>query len=54
MLDYDHAPSSVVRLETAIGVALTVLHHSGGVPRSRIIEVRTIGPREHSGFRAAQ
>ena len=44
MLDYDHAPSGVVGLETALGVALTVLHHSGNVSLSRIIEMLTIGP----------
>ena len=44
MLDYDHAPSGVVGLETALGVALTVLHHSHGVPLARVIEMLTIGP----------
>lgn len=44
MLEYDRAPSGVVGLETALGVALTVLHHSGAVPLTRIIEMLTIGP----------
>jgi dihydroorotase len=44
MLDYDHAPSGVVGLETALGVALTILHHRAGVGLSRIIETLTIGP----------
>lgn len=44
MLEYDRAPSGVVGLETALGVALTVLHHSFAVPLSRIIEMLTIGP----------
>jgi dihydroorotase len=44
MLEYDLAPSGVVGLETALGLALTVLHHSGNVPLSRIIEMLTIGP----------
>ena len=44
MLEYDRAPSGVVGLETALGVALTVLHHSGAVPLARIIEMLTIGP----------
>src|SRR5262249_32739385 len=44
MLDYDQAPSGVVGLETALAVALTVLHHSTSVPLSRIIETLTIGP----------
>jgi dihydroorotase len=44
MLDYDHAPSGVVGLETALGIALTVLHHTSGVSLSRIVELLTIGP----------
>ena len=44
MLEYDRAPSGVVGLETAFGLALTVLHHSGNVSLSRIIEMLTIGP----------
>ena len=44
MLDYDHAPSGVVGLETALGVALTVLHQSHGVPLARVIEMLTTGP----------
>jgi len=44
MLDYDHAPSGVVGLETALAVALTVLHHTEGIPVRRIIEMLTIGP----------
>jgi dihydroorotase len=44
MLEYDRAPSGVIGLETALGVALTVLHHSAGVPISRIVEMLTIGP----------
>jgi dihydroorotase len=44
MLEYDRAPSGVVGLETALGVVLTALHHSAGVPLSRIVEMLTIGP----------
>jgi dihydroorotase len=44
MLEYDRAPSGVVGLETALGVALTVLHHSSGVSLSRMVEMLTIGP----------
>jgi dihydroorotase len=44
MLEYDRAPSGVVGLETALGVVLTVLYHSAGVPLSRIVEMLTIGP----------
>ena len=44
MLEYDRAPSGVVGLETALGVALTILYHSGAAPLSRIVEMLTIGP----------
>jgi dihydroorotase len=44
MFEYDRAPFGVVGLETALGVALTVLHHSGAVPLARIVEMLTIGP----------
>ena len=44
MFEYDRAPFGVVGLETALGVALTVLHHSGAVPLTRIVEMLTIGP----------
>ena len=44
MLEYDRAPSGAVGLETALGIALTVLHHSSGVSLSRIVEMLTIGP----------
>jgi len=44
MLEYDHAPFGVIGLETALGVALTALHHSGVVGLARIIEMLTIGP----------
>jgi len=44
MLEYDRAPFGVVGLETALGVALTVLFHTGAVSLSRIIEMLTTGP----------
>jgi dihydroorotase len=44
MLEFDRAPFGVVGLETALGIALTVLHHSGGIPVGRIIEMMTSGP----------
>ena len=43
MFEYDRAPSGVIGLETALGVALMVLYHSGAVPLPRIIEMLTIG-----------
>jgi dihydroorotase len=44
MLEYDCAPFGIVGLETALGVTLTVLFHSGAVSLPRIIEMLTIGP----------
>lgn len=44
MLEYDRAPFGVVGLETALGVALTVLFHSGAVALPRVIEMFTTGP----------
>jgi dihydroorotase len=44
MLEYDRAPNGVIGLETALGVSLTVLHHSSAVPITRVIEMLTIGP----------
>ncbi|HSQ19852.1 MAG TPA: dihydroorotase, partial [Blastocatellia bacterium] len=44
MLEYDRAPSGVVGLETALGVALTVLYQTNAVRLTRIIEMLTIGP----------
>jgi dihydroorotase len=44
MLDYDHAPSGVIGLETALGVVLTGLHQSAGISISRLVEMLTIGP----------
>ena len=45
MFEFDRAPFGVVGLETALGVALTVLHHSAAaIPLVRVIEMLTIGP----------
>jgi dihydroorotase len=43
MLEFDHAPFGVIGLETALGVCLQVLYHSGGVSLNRVIEMLTIG-----------
>lgn len=44
MLEYDRAPFGVIGLETALGVALTRLYHTGEVTLTRIIEMLTTGP----------
>lgn len=43
MLEYDRAPNGVIGLETALGVALTMLD-SFSIPIARIIEMLTAGP----------
>ena len=50
MLEYDRAPSGVIGLETALGVALTVLVHSGEVPLARVLEMLTTGPARAFGL----
>ena len=44
MLEFDHAPFGIVGLETALGVVLTALFHTGRVPLMRIVEMLTGGP----------
>ena len=44
MVEYDRAPFGVIGLETALGVALTVLHHAAEIPLTRIVELFTSGP----------
>jgi dihydroorotase len=44
MLEYDQAPFGVIGLETALGVVLTSLYHTGVVELSRVIEMLTSGP----------
>jgi dihydroorotase len=44
MLEYDRAPFGIVGLETALGVALKVLYHSGVVELSRLVELLSTGP----------
>lgn len=43
MLEYDQAPFGVIGMETALGVVLKELYHSGKVSLPRIIEMLTIG-----------
>lgn len=44
MLEYDRAPFGVVGLETALGVALTALYHSGRIGLRRVVEMLTAAP----------
>jgi dihydroorotase len=44
MLEYDRAPFGVIGLETALGVVLTRLYHTGAISLARIVEMLTTGP----------
>jgi dihydroorotase len=50
MLEYDRAPFGVVGLETALGVALTILHHGLGVPLERVVQMLSCGPARAFGL----
>lgn len=50
MLEYDQAPFGVIGLETALGIALTVLHHDNGIALSRVVEMLTTGPARAFGL----
>src|SRR5205085_1120661 len=43
MLEYDQAPFGVIGLETALGVCLNTLFHTGKVSLRRIVEMLTNG-----------
>jgi dihydroorotase len=44
MQEFDRCPFGIIGFETALGVALEVLYHSGKVLLSRLVELFTIGP----------
>ena len=50
MLEFDRAPFGVIGLETALGVSLTVLHHSSGVSLGCVVEALTSGPARAFGL----
>jgi dihydroorotase len=43
-VEFDAAPFGIVGLETALGLAITVLHGQHKIPLSRIVELLTAGP----------
>src|SRR5215470_7823999 len=43
-VEFDAAPFGIVGLETALGLAITVLHRKHEIPLRRIIELLTAGP----------
>lgn len=44
MLEYDHAPFGIIGLETALGLALTKLVHTGKINLYRLIELLSTNP----------
>jgi dihydroorotase len=43
-VEFDRAPFGIIGLETALGLALTALHHGAGVPLARIVELLSTNP----------
>jgi len=50
MLEYDHAPFGVIGLETALGVTLCELYHSGKMKLDQIIGLLSSGPARSFGL----
>jgi dihydroorotase len=44
MLEFDRAPFGITGLETALGLALTRLYHTGKVDLKRLVELFTVNP----------
>jgi dihydroorotase len=44
MLEFDCAPFGIIGLETALGLALTRLYHSGKISLRRLIELMSVNP----------
>jgi dihydroorotase len=42
--EFERAPNGITGLETALGLALRVLHHDRGLPLSRIVELMSTAP----------
>ena len=46
MLEFDRAPSGIIGLETAVGLVLTHLYHSGLVSLNRLVEMMSTNPAQ--------
>lgn len=44
MLEFDRAPFGITGLETALGLALTRLYHTGKISLNRLVELFTVNP----------
>jgi len=45
-VEFEKAPNGIVGLETALGVVLTFLYHSGELSLNKIVELMSINPRK--------
>jgi len=45
-VEFEKAPNGVVGLETALGVVLTYLYHTGDLSLNKIVELMSINPRK--------
>ncbi len=50
--EFDRAPFGITGLETALALALTLLHHRDGVPLDRIVELMSTNPASIAGLEA--
>ncbi len=49
-VEFERAPNGITGLETALGLALRVLHRENGVPLARIVELMSARPAEVIGL----
>lgn len=49
--EFDRAPFGIIGLETALAIALQVLHHHGRLPLARILELMSVNPARILGLR---
>ena len=52
-VEFERAPNGITGLETALGLALRVLHREHGVPIARVMELMSSRPAEVIGLQAA-
>lgn len=49
--EFDRAPFGITGFETALGLAITVLHHQRGISLKRIIQLMSSNPAHHLGLK---
>ena len=50
-VEFERAPNGITGLETALGLALRVLHRERGMPLARVMELMSLRPAEVIGLR---